>query len=410
MRRLSPWLALVVILLGTLVLREPRLRRIDDVFLSFFLENAASALPPAHVTLVEIGRNDILRLTPAEKVKPLAKGEAARRSLSPLEYALFLQAVLGFSPPVIAIEPMLIWPERDKVQKQIFLDQAMHAPKLLVALELGAKGQHDLTTDELPTLPNISGDRAGLAQFIGVSRQPDEEIRLVSTPGFINLPNDRIGSLRVPLVFEYRGEVVPAFTLQAIMLWLRLTPADVKVELGSKIVLANGWQIPLHRDGTITLNPAANGSVHHLSLGELLLAAQEKEHHRPISRETDDLNQQIVLLRVAEDPLQPPNVFSTAIATIQDNACIRPASEAVAWIIVLVVALLAVFIWTISKMNFFLGAVLFSAGYAMTALDLLTQRHLWLPTFLPLVLIWLLVLVRLFGERGRKDLSPAAAP
>ncbi len=410
MRRLSPWLALVVILLGTLVLREPRLRRIDDVFLSFFLENAASALPPAHVTLVEIGRNDILRLTPAEKVKPLAKGEAARRSLSPLEYALFLQAVLGFSPPVIAIEPMLIWPERDKVQKQIFLDQAMHAPKLLVALELGAKGQHDLTTDELPTLPNISGDRAGLAQFIGVSRQPDEEIRLVSTPGFINLPNDRIGSLRVPLVFEYRGEVVPAFTLQAIMLWLRLTPADVKVELGSKIVLANGWQIPLHRDGTITLNPAANGSVHHLSLGELLLAAQEKEHHRPISRETDDLNQQIVLLRVAEDPLQPPNVFSTAIATIQDNACIRPASEAVAWIIVLVVALLAVFIWTISKMNFFLGAVLFSAGYAMTALDVLTQRHLWLPTFLPLVLIWLLVLVRLFGERGRKDLSPAAAP
>jgi hypothetical protein len=343
-------------------------------------------------------------------VKPLAKGEAARRSLSPLEYALFFQAVLGFSPPVIAIEPMLIWPERDKVQKQIFLDQAMHAPKLLVALELGAKGQHDLTTDELPTLPNISGDRAGLAQFIGVSRQPDEEIRLVSTPGFINLPNDRIGSLRVPLVFEYRGEVVPAFTLQAIMLWLRLTPADVKVELGSKIVLANGWQIPLHRDGTITLNPAANGSVHHLSLGELLLAAQEKEHHRPISRETDDLNQQIVLLRVAEDPLQPPNVFSTAIATIQDNACIRPASEAVAWIIVLVVALLAVFIWTISKMNFFLGAVLFSAGYAMTALDVLTQRHLWLPTFLPLVLIWLLVLVRLFGERGRKDLSPAAAP
>ena len=410
MRRLSPWLALVVTLVGTLVLREPRLRRIDDVFLSFFLQNAASALPSAHVTLVEIGRNDILRLTPLEKVKPLAKGEAARRSLSPLEYALFLQAVLGFNPPVIAIEPMLIWPERDKVQKQIFLDQAMHAPKLLVALELGAKGQHDLTTDELPTLPNISGDRAGLAQFIGVSRQPDEEIRLVSTPGFINLPNDNVSSLRVPLVFEYRGEVVPAFTLQAIMLWLRLTPADVKVELGSKIILANGWQIPLHRDGTITLNPAAGASVHHLSLGELLLAAQEKEHHRPISRETDDLNQQIVLLRVAEDPLQPPNVFSTAIATIQDNACIRPASEVVAWIIVLLVALLAVFIWTISKTNFFLGAVLFSAAYAMTALDVLTQRQLWLPTFLPLVLIWFLVLVRLFGERGRKDLSPAAAP
>jgi hypothetical protein len=78
MRRLSPWLALVVTLVGTLVLREPRLRRIDDVFLSFFLQNAASALPSAHVTLVEIGRNDILRLTPLEKVKPLAKRPGAR--------------------------------------------------------------------------------------------------------------------------------------------------------------------------------------------------------------------------------------------------------------------------------------------------------------------------------------------
>ncbi len=409
MRRLSPWLALVVILLGALILRESRLQRIDDVFLSFFLQNAASALPPAPVTLVEIGRDDILRLTPVEKMKPLARGEAARRSLSPLEYALFLQAVLGFNPPVIAIEPMLIWPERDKVQKQIFLDQAMHAPKLLVALELGAKGQHDLTTDDLPTLPNVIGDRADLAQFVGVSRQPDEEIRLVSTPGFINLPNDHASGLRVPLLFEYRGEVVPAFTLQAIMLWLRLTPVDVKVELGSKIVLPNGWQIPLHRDGTIAFNPAASGSVHHLSLGELLLAAQEKEHHRPKSHETDNLNRQIVLLRVAEDPLQPPNVFSTAIATIQDNACVRPTPEAVVWIIVLLVAVLAAFIWTISKTNFLLGTVLFSAAYALTALDVLAQRHLWLPTFVPLTLIWFLVVVRLFGERRRKDLSPTAA-
>jgi hypothetical protein len=396
-------------LVGALILREPRLRRIDDIVLSFFLQNSASALPAAPVTLVEIGRDDILRLAPAEKVKPLPKGEAARRSLSPLEYALFLQAVLDFNPPVIAIEPMLIWPERDRIQKQIFLDQAMHVPKLLVALELGAKGQHDLTTDDLPTLPNITGNRTSLTQFVGVSRQPDEEIRLVSTPGFVNLPNDQINGLRVPLVFEYRGEVVPAFTLQAIMLWLRLTPADVKVELGSKIVLPNGWQIPLRRDGTITINPAAIGSIQHLSLGELLFAAEEKDHHRQKSPKTDNLNQQIVLLRVAEDPLQPPNVFSTAIATIQDNAWIRPASEAVAWITVLLVALLAGFIWIISKTDFFLGAALFSAGYAMTALDVLTQRHLWLPTFPPLALICFLVVIRLLGERRQKDFSPKAA-
>jgi hypothetical protein len=358
--------------------------------------------------LVEIGRDDILRLTPTEKLKPLPKGEAARRSLSPLEYALFLQAVLDFDPPVIAIEPILVWRERDKAQKQIFLDQAMRVPKLLVALELGAKGQDDLKANDLPTLPNVTGSRDGLPQFVGVSRQPDEELRLISTPGFVNLPNDQGKFLRVPLVFEYRGEIVPAFTLQAIMLWLRLTPADVKVELGSQIVLPNGWQIPLHRDGTVTINPAAKGSVRHLSLGELLLGAQEKEHHRPASRDAASLNRQIVLLRVADDPLQPPDVFSTAIATVQDHAWIRVASASIAWVILLAVAVFAAFIWTISRTSFFLGTLLFSAGYALMVLELLVQRRLWLPTFLPLVLVWFLFVVRFVGENRPKGL-PAAA-
>ena len=163
---------------------------------------------------------------------------------------------MEFQPTVIALEPIVIWRERDKDQEQVFIDQAMRVPKLLVAIELGGRGQQDLSPDDVPSFPNVTGNRGDLAAFSGVKRQPDDDIRLISTPGFINLPSERSDRIRVPMLFEYRGEIVPSFPLQAIMLWLRITPAEVKVELGSRIILPNGWQIPIHRDGTMTINPA----------------------------------------------------------------------------------------------------------------------------------------------------------
>ena len=395
MRRPSPWLILVIILLGVLILREPRLQRVEDMFLAWFTQHSEAALPPAAVTQVEIGRDDIQRMTPAEQLKPLPQGEAARRSLSPLEYALFLQGVLDFHPEVIGIEPILVWRDQDKTQEQVFIDQAMRVPKLLVALELGGKGAHDLSVEDLPVLPNVSGSRRNLEQFTGIGRQPDDDIRLISTPGLISAPNERGDRLRVPMLFEYRGEIVPSFPLQAIMLWLRATPADVKVQLGKQIILPNGWKIPLHSDGTTTMNPAARGCVRRLSLNELLLAAQEHEQHRPLSRNLEDLKDQIILLRVADDPLQPPNILATTIATIQNNAYVRPASAALGWIIILCAALLACFLWMISRVNLFLWAIAFSSGYAMVALGMLGQHRIWIPTFLTLALLWSLVLIRL---------------
>ncbi len=400
MRRPSPWLIPVVALLGALILREPRLQRVEELFLAWFTQHSEAVLPPAAVTQVEIGREDIQRMTPAEQLKPLPQGEAARRSLSPLEYALFLQGVLDFQPMVVAIEPILVWRDEDKTQEQIFIDQAMRVPKLLVALELGGKGAHDLTVEDLPVLPDVAGSRGNLDQFTGISRQPDDDIRLISTPGLISRPNEHSDGLRVPMLFEYRGEVVPSFPLQAIMLWLRATPADLKVQLGQQILLPNGWKIPIHSDGTTTMNPAARQSVHRLSLGELLLAAQEHEKHLPPTRNLEGLKDQIILLRVADDPLQPPDVFAATIATIQNNAYVRSAPAALGWLIVLCAALLGSFLWMISRANLFLWAIVFTSGYAMVALTALAQYRIWIPTFLPLALLWFLVVLRIASGRG----------
>ena len=402
MRRPSPWLILVVILLGVLIVRDPRLRQADDFLFARFVENAESTLPPAGVTLVEIGREDFQGLTPLDQRRELPKGEAARRSLSPLEYALFLQAALDFRPAVIGIEPLLIWRTEDKVQEQVLLDQAMRVPKLLVALEIGGKGSRELAPEDLPVLPNVTGPRGYLPEFFGIARQPDDDIRLISSPGLVAPPQVERDGMRVPMLFEYNGEVVASFPLEAVLLWLGATPADARVELGSQIVLPNGWKIPLHRDGTMTINPGAQKSVRRLDLNDLLLAAQEQEHHRPFTRDLRDLKNQILLLRLEGDPLQRSNVFSTAIATIQTNAYIRAAPATVSWIIILVLALVASLSRLISRSNFFLGAIALSAGYALMDLGFISQYRIWLPLLLPLALLWFIAVGRLFDREANR--------
>ncbi len=99
MRRPSPWLVLVVILLGAYIVREPRLQQMEDVFLNWFMEHAEGVLPPAQVTLVEIGRDDFQRLAPPEEAKPLPKGQAARARSRPSSTPFSFRRSWNFSRP-----------------------------------------------------------------------------------------------------------------------------------------------------------------------------------------------------------------------------------------------------------------------------------------------------------------------
>ena len=55
MERPSWWLMLVVLLLGLLFLREPRLRRYDEIFLRWLLKNSVAENVQPPLTIVEIG-------------------------------------------------------------------------------------------------------------------------------------------------------------------------------------------------------------------------------------------------------------------------------------------------------------------------------------------------------------------
>src|SRR5438128_5659090 len=201
MQRPSLWLMLVVLLLGLLFLREPRLQRCEEIFLRWLLKNAQPPDTPPPLTIVEIGREPIPPKEGAE-VDPMERFlQGAASANSPLEAALFLQAALEFKPAVVAFEPVLKWPEREKDQEQIFLDQAMRVPKLLLGAELTATPDPDAPVAALRAFPKVTGRRGDLPEFSGIEHQPGEDVRILSALGFVNLPEEAADDLHVPLLF-----------------------------------------------------------------------------------------------------------------------------------------------------------------------------------------------------------------
>jgi len=389
MQRTSLWLMLVVVLLGLLFLREPRLQRCEEIFLRWLLKNAQPRDTPPPLTIVEIGREPIPPKEGAE-VDPMERFlQGAASANSPLEAALFLQAALEFKPVVVAFEPVLKWPEREKDQEQIFLDQAMRVPKLLLGAELTAMPDPDAPVAEIPAFPQVTGKRGDLIEFSGIGRQPDEDVRLIGTLGFLNLPNETAADVHVPLLFQYRGEVIPSFALQAALLWLRVTPAEVKIDIGKYIRLPHS-KIPIRSDGTAVINANAAKRARRFSLNELLLAAQQRQQGKA-SVHLDEMRDQIVLARMPANSLASPDVFAATIAAIQTNSFVRRVSWIFDCVMILVVAGASVPFRKFSRIDLMLWAIALSAGYCLIALGILSRWSIWLPGFLPLGALWIVV-------------------
>ena len=389
---------LVVLLLGILLVREPRFAEAEEMFLGWLIKYSDAKGPSVPLTVVEIGADPLMTAAAAPPAKAgTAPANASGAAITPLEFALYLQSLLDFQPGVAAFENILKWRERDKDQEQVFLDQAMRVPKLLLATELGVSADPDVPWTEIRGFTQVTGKRGELAAFPGIARQPNEDLRLISTAGFVNLPDEISSGIRVPLLFLLRGEVVPSFALSAILLWQRATPAEVKIVLGSHIALPQGSQIPIRADGTVLIHPNASQRARRLSLNELLLAAQQRETGK--SAEFTDLKDQIVLARTPANPLSPPDLFAATIATIQGGRYLRRVSPFFDYAILVLIAVTAGFLRRIERFDLLLGGVAASAAYCLIALGTLSQWSLWLPGILPLGAIWVSILFALLFPR-----------
>jgi hypothetical protein len=400
MERPSLGLILVVVLLGLLFLQQPRLRRYDELFLRLLVKNSVLPNKPAPLTIVEIGvPNSQKRGAQAETSEAFLQADGSAKS--PLESALFLQAALDFKPGVIAFEPVLQWPERAKDQEQIFVDQAMRVPELLLAAELAVTVDPDAPVAEIPGFSHVTGKRGDLAEFSGIARQPSEDVRLISKLGFINLPGEVADEIHVPLLFQYRGEVIPSFALEAVLLWLRITHDEVKIDIGHSIELPQGRKIPIESDGTVVINPNAANFARRLTSNELLFGAQQRQQGKTTVA-FNDLADQVLLARAPGDLLGRADVFAATIATIQTNSFIRRVSWIFDCVMLAIIAALGGTLQKFARIDLILFAIAFSAAYCLVALGILTRWSIWVPGLLPLGAIWVAVLVCLVLPKRRQ--------
>lgn len=383
----------VVLLLGLLFLREPRLERSEEFFLRWLLKNSEPHAKAASLTVVDIGHDNSMERQPAGEGDENSPRSGAN-VVSPMEFALFLQSTLEFQPTVVAFENILKWRETEKDQEQVFIDQAMRVPKLLLAAELTTTPDPDAAGPDIPGFTQVTGRRGDLVEFSGIGRQPSEEMRLIATAGFTNLPDEISDGIHVPLLFRYRGEVVPSFAFEAILLWLRLTPNEVSIDLDSHISLPHGRIIPIRSDGTVLISPNAGRKARHISLGDLLVSAHQRDTGGDPGM--GSLRDQIVLARTPANPLSPPDVFAATIATIQSNAYVHRVSWIFDCVILLLAAAIVGKLRDIPRVDLVLGAIAFTAAYCLIALGIVSRWLIWLPGILPLGAVWLLVVASLF--------------
>jgi hypothetical protein len=401
---------LVVLLLGLLLLREPRFQHWDDLFLRWLLQHSQPHGAKVPLTVVEIGRDPLMDTRAADEPSA-ATPTSSGVGISPLEFALFLQAALEFKPEVIAFENILRWRERDKDQEQVFLDQAMRVPKLVVAAELTASPDPDDPGAEVRGFTQVKGKRGDLPEFSGISRRPSEEMRLVSTLGFVNLPLEVATDIRVPLLFLYRGEVIPAFPLQALLLWLGMTPGEVKVEMGSHIALPDGRRIPIASDGTMLIHPQAGQRARRVSLNELLLATQHRDQANDGAAERLDLTKDIVLARTPANPLAPPDVFTATLASLQGGIHLRRLSKVFDVVVLLAAVGLIGFARRLDRSDLVLIGIAITAAYCLTALAMISRWYVWLPGTVPLAAVWLCIVIALiFRNRGEAGATATIPP
>jgi hypothetical protein len=368
MERPSILVIVVVLLLGLLFVREPRFQHSEEVFLRWLLRHSEPAMKPLPLTVVDVGKEN----PPA-----------------PLETALLLQGLLEFKPTVVAIEPILQWGEGTKDQEQIFMDQAMRIPNLMLGAELTTVLDPDAPVAEIIGFTNVSGHRGDLPEFSGIDHQPSEDVRILSTLAFVNFSKDAAADLRVPLLFQYRGEVIPAFALQAVMLWLRTTPDEVKIDIGSSIEFSNGIKIPIRSDGTLLVNPRMARRCRQISIDELLLATQQHQSGQPTGISLEDLGTQLVLARTSANN---PDLFAAAIATIQSKTFVHRVSWIFDCVMIVLVAAFSGWLRKFSRIDSIIGAVAFSAAYVLIAVGVVSAWAIWLPAFLPLGAVWISIL------------------
>jgi hypothetical protein len=393
-------------LVGLLLMREARLdapvRGIDESFADFLAINAQRTEEPAPVTLVGIGEN-------SEHPWPW----------SPLDFALFFQTAEEFAPACSATDEVLRWDaskaapalaEKLPQYQKILREQILRASKVLLGAQLGYPDDPTALPplQETPLIRNVTGNLSNVPEFTAIEAQADDDFRLSSITGFTNLPRAGRFTRSAPLILRYRGNVVPGFTLQAILTWEKLTADDVSVEVGAHVKVGDRVTIPIDDEGRMRIDFGV--PRRRCSAGDLALASAQAEGGHATIVPRDWLAEKFLLLARTDPPsktvlsapgsrMSPGEFFAAAIATIQKGSFIKRAPVGFDLTMIVILALVARASTRWDKVSTVFAIVLASVIYVMAAIVIFGRTLVWLPAVMPGGLALFIVLFRLATPR-----------
>jgi CHASE2 domain-containing sensor protein len=382
----------------------------DNAFADFLAMNSRHGAAPAPMVLVEIDDSNL-----ASKPWPW----------TPLDFTLFFEAALPQQPDVLAIDEVLDWnrfalPEDHQRKlpqyETVLRDYILRSPRVLLGAELGYPPDPEVIPplEQTPLLRNVSGSIHEIPEFTAVEHEPSEAFRLASTIGFTNLPANHRRFNSVPLVFNYRGQITPSFTLQAVMLWAKLTPDDIKVQIGSHIALGNKFRIPIDSAGRMRVN---FGSLRtKFSLEDLVLSSEQSQAGRKPKVPIERIKNSIVLLSRTDAAVStlsfatgrtgsPGQLFAAAIATIQNRSFIRPCPLWANGAVLAAFVILSAFVPRRKKLGTIVLGIIALTVYGMIAMAVFNRWLVYLPFVLPVGMVLVFTLIRLSIPNPNKRLK-----
>ena len=376
-----------VLVLGILLLRQAHvapLAGVEENFINWLAANSNGDRTRAPLMLVEINDNCM-----ADYPWPW----------TPLNYAAFLDGALQFHARVAAIEPVLSWDDKhllaDQTLQQPQYEKLLHyrilqTPKLELGALLGFPEDPDVLPpmQPLPVIRNVQGAMDAVPEYTVIEAEPGEDIRLTAALGFANVPTTEPTAQHAPLIFRYRGQVVPSFALEAMMLWYGVLPEDVEVRLGSAIRLGDKLTIPVNQAGAMLVDWKV--PYDRAGFDDLELAVDQLEHqHAPVINPDKLKDRLLVLARTDEQArtmLLPSgrmgatgDLLAAALATAETNAFARPAGHLGS---AAVLALGMVLGWVVTERRklWVVPVVLgFGAGYLLVCLAVFEATRVALP-------------------------------
>jgi hypothetical protein len=255
----------------------------------------------------------------------------------------------------------------------------------------------------MPYLQRVTGDASRVPEFTDVTNWSREAYRILTPPGWTNLPEVSTMKTTCPLVLRYRGGLVPTLPLQSMIFWEKLTPEDIQVVLGSHIAFGERLRVPIDETGRMRIHLGAPHA--RATYDNLVLTRNQMDEKQAPELAPDAFREKLLLLARTDAAVKtvdlgggrkacPGELFAAAIATMQSRAF--PQNIGI-WFDFTLIALVAIGCLWLPRWRIGRTALWALAGlviYFGIALLVFRQSLLTLPGVLPVGLAFWVVLLR----------------